>query len=84
MDFGAEIQNSVSTTSSYRFTGSETEPLQTTGMNGASYFKYNNNQSTYFVIDYLSYKPWGLTLLAGISGNRTNYDRKDLLLCRDW
>ncbi|SDJ54953.1 TonB-dependent receptor [Chryseobacterium jejuense] len=78
LDFGVEIQNSVSTTSSYRFTGSETEPLQTTGMGGASYFKYNNNQSTYFVIDYLTYKPWGLTLLAGISANRTNYDRKDL------
>ncbi|WP_346729981.1 TonB-dependent receptor [Chryseobacterium capnotolerans] len=78
LDFGAEIQNSVSTTSSYRFTGSETEPLQTTGMSGASYFKYNNNQSTYFVIDYLTYKPWGLTLLAGVSANRTNYDRKDL------
>lgn len=78
LDFGTEIQNSVSTASSYRFTGSETEPLQTTGMGGASYFKYNNNQSTYFVIDYLTYKPWGLTLLAGLSANRTNYDRKDL------
>lgn len=78
LDFGAEIQNSASTTSSYRFTGSETIPLQTTGMKDASYFKYNNNQSTYFVIDYLTYKPWGLTLLAGLSANRTNYDRKDL------
>lgn len=78
LDFGLEVQNSVSTTSSYRFTGSETNPLQTTGMAGASYFKYNNNQSTYFAIDYLTYKPWGLTLLAGLSANRTNYDRKDL------
>lgn len=79
LDFGAEIQNSVSTTSSYRFDGTNpSQPLLTTGMSGASYFKYNNNQSTYFVIDYLTYKPWGLTLLAGISGNRTNYDRKDL------
>ncbi len=83
LDFGAEIQNSVSTTSSYRFTGSETNPLQTTGIGGASYFKYNNNQSTYFVIDYLTYKPWGLTFLAGISGNRTNYDRKDLYALPD-
>lgn len=79
LDFGAEIQNSVSTTSSYRFDGNNpSQPLLTTGMSGASYFKYNNNQSTYFVIDYLTYKPWGLTLLAGVSGNRTNYDRKDL------
>ncbi|EFK36295.1 Outer membrane cobalamin receptor protein [Chryseobacterium gleum] len=79
LDFGAEIQNSVSTTSSYRFDGNNpSQPLLTTGMSGASYFKYNNNQSTYFLIDYLTYKPWGLTLLAGISGNRTNYDRKDL------
>jgi iron complex outermembrane receptor protein len=37
-----------------------TNPLETTGMAGASYFKYNNNQSTYFAIDYLTYKPWGL------------------------
>jgi len=79
LDFGAEVQNSVSTTSSYRFDGTNpSQPLLTTGMSGASYFKYNNNQSTYFVIDYLTYKPWGLTLLAGISGNRTNYERKDL------
>ena len=78
LDFGAEIQNSVSTTSSYRFDGTKPNPLETTGMKDASYFKYNSNQSTYFVIDYLTYKPWGLTLLAGLSANRTNYDRKDL------
>lgn len=78
LDFGTEIQNSMSTTSSYRFTGSITNPLETTGIAGASYFKYNNNQATYFAIDYLTYKPWGLTLLAGISANKTNYDRKDL------
>ncbi|MET3538444.1 TonB-dependent receptor [Chryseobacterium limigenitum] len=78
LDFGTEIQNSMSTTSSYRFTGSITNPLETTGINGASYFKYNNNQATYFAIDYLTYKPWALTLLAGVSANKTNYDRKDL------
>ena len=78
LDFGTEIQNSISTTSSYRFTGSINNPLETTGISGASYFKYNNNQATYFAIDYLTYKPWGLTLLAGVSANRTNYDRKDL------
>ncbi|MCF2220426.1 TonB-dependent receptor plug domain-containing protein [Chryseobacterium sp. PS-8] len=78
LDFGTEIQNSMSTTSSYRFTGSITNPLETTGISGASYFKYNNNQATYFAIDYLTYKPWGLTFLAGLSANRTNYDRKDL------
>ncbi|MCW3160199.1 TonB-dependent receptor [Chryseobacterium oryctis] len=83
LDFGAEIQNSMSTTSSYRFTGSVTDPLQTTGIGGASYFKYNNNQATYFVIDYLTYKPWELTLLAGISANKTNYDRKDLFATPD-
>ena len=78
LDFGSEIQNSMSTASSYRFTGSISNPLETTGISGASYFKYNNNQATYFAIDYLTYKPWGLTLLAGISANKTNYDRKDL------
>ncbi|MPS65785.1 TonB-dependent receptor [Chryseobacterium sp.] len=79
LDFGTEIQNSVSTASSYRFDGKFPDnPLLTTGINGASYFKYNNNQSTYFAIDYLTYKPWGVTLLAGVSANRTNYDRKDL------
>ncbi|SIP96295.1 iron complex outermembrane recepter protein [Chryseobacterium sp. RU37D] len=78
LDFGAEIQNSMSTTSSYRFTGSITNPLETTGISGATYFKFNNNQATYFAIDYLTYKPWGLTFLAGVSANKTNYDRKDL------
>ncbi|SEM17717.1 iron complex outermembrane recepter protein [Chryseobacterium taichungense] len=77
-DFGTEIQNSMSTTSSYRFTGSVTNPLETTGISGATYFKYNNNQATYFAIEYLTYKPWGLTFLAGISANKTNYNRKDL------
>ncbi|WP_415329439.1 TonB-dependent receptor [Chryseobacterium sp. MMS23-Vi53] len=78
LDFGTEIQNSMSTASSYRFTGSITNPLETTGISGATYFKFNNNQATYFAIDYLTYKPWGVTLLAGISANKTNYDRKDL------
>lgn len=78
-DFGTEIQNSMSTTSSYRFSGIDpSNPLQTTGISNATYFKYNNNQATYFAIDYLTYKPWGVTFLAGISANRTNYDRKDL------
>lgn len=78
-DFGTELQNSSSTSSSYRFTGSLTNPLETTGIGGASYFKYNNNLSTYFAIERLTYKPFSLTLLAGISANRTQYGRKDLL-----
>lgn len=78
LEFGTEIQNTDATTSSYRFTGSVTEPLQTTGIAGASYFKYKNNQQSYFAIDRITYKPWALTFLAGLSANGVNYDRKDL------
>ena len=44
-----------------------------------SYFKYNNNQSNYFAIERLTYKPWDFTFLVGVSLNRINYDREDLL-----
>lgn len=78
LEFGTEIQNTVATTSSYRFTGSVTVPLETTGIAGASYFKFNNKHRNYFAIDRITYKPWDLTFLAGVSANGVNYDRTDL------
>jgi iron complex outermembrane receptor protein len=79
LDFGLELKNSVSTDSSFRFTGTNpNDPLETSGINGASYFKSNNNSASYFAIDHFTYKPWDLVFLAGISANNSNYNRKDL------
>jgi iron complex outermembrane receptor protein len=80
LDFGAEVQNSHSQISNYRFTGTNpNNPLEMSPISKGSYFKYNNNQSNYFAIERLTYKPWNFTFLAGVSLNRINYDREDLL-----
>lgn len=79
VDFGAEMQISRSQISNYRFTGNIDIPLQVNVINRGSYFKYENNQDTYFLIDKILYKPFNLTLLAGLSANSTNYNREDLL-----
>jgi len=80
LDFGAEVQNSRSQISNYRFTGTNpNNPLEMSPISKGSYFKYNNNQSNYFAIERLTYKPWDFTFLAGVSLNRINYDREDLL-----
>ena len=80
IDFGAEVQNSKSQISNYRFTGTNaSNPLEMASIAKGSYFKYNNNQGNYFVVERLTYQPWDLTFLAGVSLNRINYDRVDLL-----
>ncbi len=79
IDFGAEMQVSRSQISNYRFTGSVDIPLQVSQINKGSYFRYENSQGTYFLIDKILYKPFNLTLLAGLSANSTNYNREDLL-----
>lgn len=78
IDFGAEMQVSRSQISNYRFTGNVDIPLQVSAANRGSYFKYENNQGTYFLVDRIKYKPFSLTLLAGLSANSTSYNRKDL------
>lgn len=80
LDFGAEVQNSKSQISNYRFTGTNpNNPMEMSSISKGSYFKYNNNQSNYFAVERFTYQPWQLTFLAGVSFNRINYDRLDLL-----
>lgn len=76
IETGAEYSFSRSLLSNYRFTGNglETQPI-----GKGTYFKYKNNQLSFFLVDRLTYKPWDLSLIAGFSGNRIEYNREDLL-----
>jgi iron complex outermembrane receptor protein len=79
VEFGTEYQTSSSLGTSYRFTGSITIPLQTNGISSSSYSRTTNRALSYFAIDKITYKPWELTFIAGLSGNGTKYSRQDLL-----
>jgi iron complex outermembrane receptor protein len=48
-------------------------------LSDGSYFKNLNNQSNYFAVEKITYKPWDLMFLAGLSINQIGYNRKDLL-----
>ncbi|REC79970.1 TonB-dependent receptor [Chryseobacterium elymi] len=78
-EFGIEIQQSNSTISNYRFKSVKmTDPPILRPLYDGSYFKYTNDQSNYFAVEKITYKPWGLMFLAGISINQISYNRKDL------
>ena len=81
VEAGIEFTNSRSLISNYRFTGTnDAIPNQVQDLSkGGSYFKYYNHTHTIFAIDRISYIPYDLTLLVGISGNSTDYQRDDLL-----
>ncbi|MBS1616124.1 MAG: TonB-dependent receptor [Bacteroidetes bacterium] len=79
LDFGTELQESGSLVSSYRFTGTnDTIPLQVRPVSSASYLRYNTDQSSFFAINRIGFKPWGLTLVTGIAANNIQYRRTDL------
>lgn len=82
IEAGVEYGVSKSLVSNYRFTNpDDSQPkLQVSNLaKKGSYFRYNNVQNSIFLIDRLTYKPWALTLLMGVSGNTLSYDREDLL-----
>ncbi|AZA52204.1 TonB-dependent receptor [Chryseobacterium sp. G0201] len=79
VEFGTELQTSRSQISNYRFTGDVNTPMQVSNISKGSYFKYNNTQDSYFLVDKITYTRWDLTLLLGVSINRTRYKREDLL-----
>lgn len=79
VEFGTEYMVSRSLLSNYRFTGSIIDPLEVKPISTATYARNNSRGLSFFAVDRLTYKPWDLTLIAGISGNNTNYDREDLL-----
>lgn len=80
IEFGAEYIISRSLLSNYRFTGTDDEiPNQVSPFTKGSYFKNYNQGLSFFAVDRLTYTPWDLTLIAGLSGNSAKYDREDLL-----
>lgn len=76
VEFGTEFIMSNSLVSNYRFTGLG---LQVSELAKGSFLKNKNQGLTFFAVDKLTYKPWDLTLVAGLSGNNAMYSRKDLL-----
>jgi len=80
VEFGAEYIISRSLLSNYRFTGTNDNiPDQVSPFSKGSYFKNFNEGLNFFAVDRLTYAPWDLTLIAGISGNIAKYNREDLL-----
>lgn len=80
LEFGAEYIISRSLLSNYRFTGKNDDiPLQVSPLSKGSFFKNFNEGLNFFAVDRLTYVPWDLTLIAGVSGNNAKYNREDLL-----
>lgn len=80
IEFGAEHLITKALTSNYRYTGTNPNvPEEVRPMNKNSYFKYNNFATTVFAVNRLTYQPWKLNFLAGLSVNKIGYDRSDLL-----
>lgn len=79
VELGGEYMVSRSLISNYRFEKKTiTPPLNMRPISKASYFKYNNYALSVFLVNRLSYKPWNLDLVLGVSGNTMGYDRTDL------
>lgn len=80
IELGGEYLISRPLISNYRFDGSLDKPdFQTKPLSKGTYFKYNNYSASVFLTDRMTYTPWGLSLLLGLSGNTLGYDRTDLL-----
>ena len=77
--FGTEYQISRSLATSYRFTGSIINPLEVSPISGSSYARNYNQAISFFAIDKLTYKPWDLILVTGLSGKK-NITEKIYLL----
>lgn len=80
LNLGMELQQSKSLVSSYRFTGTnDTFPTQVQDISKGSYFRNTNNQTSFFLHNHLTYTPWDVTLVLGLSSNKIRYARTDLL-----
>ncbi len=80
LEFGAEHLITKALTSNYRFTGTNPNvPDEVRPMNKNTYFKYNNFATSIFAVNRLTYQPWKMSFLAGVSFNKLGYDRVDLL-----
>lgn len=80
LKFGAEIQQSTSLISNYRFLGTDdSNPLLVSSISKATYFNNTNNQLAGFIENRLEIKPYSTTFIFGLSANKVDYKRKDLL-----
>lgn len=80
LEFGAEYLITKALVSNYRYTGTNPDvPDEVRPMDKNSYFRYNNFATSVFAVDRITYEPWDLSVLAGISFNKLGYDRTDLL-----
>lgn len=78
-EFGLEIQQSRPLISNYRYKSvKNTEPPVLRPIYDGSYFKNANNQSNFFIVEKVAYRPWDLLFLAGVSLNKISYQREDL------
>ncbi len=80
LSFGTEIQQSRSLVSSWRFLGTDdSAPLKVQDISKGSFFKYITNQSSFFVHNRLNFSSLDLVLVVGLSANKIDYTRNDLL-----
>jgi iron complex outermembrane recepter protein len=80
LNVGTEIQQSRSLISNWRFLGTDdTAPLKVQDISKGSFFKYITNQSTFFVHNRINFNALDLALIVGISANKIDYTRNDLL-----
>ncbi len=80
VELGAELMMSQGLATKYKFTGTNANnPLEVKPLSSGYYFKTFNQALNYFAVDRITYKPWYLTLIAGVSANNTMYERTDLL-----
>lgn len=78
LEVGTELQESQTLENNAKFTGNIDTPLQLKPISSASSLKYLTRQTSYFAIDRITYVPWQLTLVAGVSSNLARYNREDL------
>jgi iron complex outermembrane recepter protein len=80
LSLGSEIQQSRSLISNWRFLGTDdTVPLKVRDISTGSFFKYITNQSAFFVHNRININSLEMALVVGLSANKIDYIRNDLL-----
>jgi iron complex outermembrane receptor protein len=80
LSFGTEIQQSRSLISNWRFLGTDDAvPLKVRDISAGSFFKTITNQSAFFVHNRFNFNSLDMALVVGISANKIDYSRNDLL-----
>ncbi len=80
LSVGTEIQQTRSLISNWRFLGTDDNvPLKVRDISTGSFFKTFTNQSAFFVHNRLNFNSLDMALIVGISANKIDYSRNDLL-----